>query len=101
MVSLLMSTLIMSHHSRLTSQELPFSFEDLKGWYNGYYTFDDPRLYNPWSVANDLTEGDLSSYWTSQVTNPLVSFHRNSPIIFPGYNYTIQKCTYYMLEQND
>lgn len=28
-------------------QALSFSFDDLKEWYDGYYTSDDARLYNP------------------------------------------------------
>jgi hypothetical protein len=45
------------------TQALSFSFEDLEGWYKGYYTSDGARLYNPWSVGNALTEGILGSYW--------------------------------------
>jgi hypothetical protein len=59
-----MFDLIMSYCSRVTSQALPFSFEELKGWYNGYYTSDGSQLYNPWSIANALTDGVLRSYWT-------------------------------------
>jgi hypothetical protein len=44
-------------------QALSFSFEDLGGWCNGYYTSDGARLYNPWSVGNALKEGILGSYW--------------------------------------
>ena len=44
-------------------QGLPFSFKDLKGWYNGYYASDGARLYNPWLVGNALTGGHLRSYW--------------------------------------
>ena len=44
-------------------QALPFSFEDMKGWYNGYYASDGAKLYNPWSVGNALADGILRSYW--------------------------------------
>ena len=44
-------------------QVLPFSFEDMKGWYNGYDASDGARLYNPWLVGNALTNGILHSYW--------------------------------------
>jgi len=54
----------MSRYSLVTSQALSFSFAELKRWYNGYYTFDGSQLYNPWAIANALTDGILRSYWT-------------------------------------
>ena len=61
---MLLTNSITSNGSPFTAEALPFSLEDLQGWYNGYYTFDGARLYSPWSVANALTDGDLRSYWT-------------------------------------
>jgi len=61
---------------------LPFSFEALQGWYNGYFTFDGIKLYNPWSVASALSEGKLSPYWVksgNQSVRPLFSLR---PILF-------------------
>jgi len=66
---------------RGVEKALPFSLEDLQGWYNGYYTFDGARLYSPWSVANALTDGDLRSYWTES-----------------GYDQLIQERIHYMLD---
>jgi len=63
---------------------LPFSFEDLKGWYNGYYASDGARLYNPWSVGNALTGGHLRSYW-----------------IKSGYDRTVQERIHHILNTNN
>ena len=45
------------------SQVLPFTFEDLQIWYNGYHTVDGVKLYNPWSIARALTEKEVRCYW--------------------------------------
>lgn len=39
--------------------------EDLKAWYNGYYTATGTRLYNPRSVVCALSNNQLENYWTS------------------------------------
>jgi len=44
-------------------QSLPFTFEDLKAWYNGYTTHDGKRLYSPWSIGLALSEEKLGPYW--------------------------------------
>lgn len=44
-------------------QEL--SREDLRVWYDGYYTAGEKRIYNPRSITCALTDNDLASYWTS------------------------------------
>lgn len=41
-----------------------FSREDLRIWYNGYYTAMGKRLYNPRSVVLALTDNQLRNYWT-------------------------------------
>jgi len=46
------------------SQQLPFTFDDLEKWYNGYSTSDGTRLFNPWSVSCALIEGELREWWT-------------------------------------
>jgi len=46
-----------------SSQALPFTFEQLSEWYNGYSTLDGAKLYNPWSIAKALTKRALGSYW--------------------------------------
>ena len=53
----------MENYSLSFSQALPFTFEELSMWYNGYVAHDGTKLYNPWSVAKALTERDLHSYW--------------------------------------
>jgi hypothetical protein len=44
---------------------LPFTFKDLEYWYNGYYTFDGQKLFNPWSVGNAITDQSLESFWVA------------------------------------
>ncbi|MCD8119229.1 MAG: ATP-binding protein [Lachnospiraceae bacterium] len=39
--------------------------EDLKLWYDGYYTAGGDRLYNPRSVVKALSNNCLASYWTT------------------------------------
>ncbi|MCD8014500.1 MAG: ATP-binding protein [Lachnospiraceae bacterium] len=38
--------------------------EDLKFWYDGYYTAAGTRIYNPRSVVYALDNNHLASYWT-------------------------------------
>lgn len=42
-----------------------FSREELRIWYDGYYTATGNRLYNPRSVVLALTDNQLRNYWTS------------------------------------
>ena len=42
-----------------------FDREELRIWYDGYYTATGIRLYNPRSVVLALTDNQLRSYWTS------------------------------------
>lgn len=39
--------------------------EDLRMWYDGYYTASGERLYNPRSVVCALANNQLTNYWTS------------------------------------
>ena len=39
--------------------------EELRNWYDGYYTAKGERIYNPRSVVCALTDNELSNYWTS------------------------------------
>lgn len=41
------------------------SREELCDWYDGYYTAEGERLYNPRSIVSALSLGELASYWTS------------------------------------
>lgn len=41
------------------------SREELRVWYDGYYTATGMRLYNPRSVVLALTDNQLRNYWTS------------------------------------
>lgn len=42
-----------------------FSREELRIWYDGYYTATGVRLYNPRSVVLALTDNQLRNYWAS------------------------------------
>lgn len=42
-----------------------FGREDLRLWYDGYYTAIGSRLYNPRSIVLALTDNQLRNYWTS------------------------------------
>lgn len=42
-----------------------FSREELRVWYDGYYTTTGIRLYNPRSVVLALTDNQIQNYWTS------------------------------------
>ncbi|MDE7273371.1 MAG: ATP-binding protein [Lachnospiraceae bacterium] len=42
-----------------------FSREELRIWYDGYYTAAGSRLYNPRSIVLALTDNQLRNYWTS------------------------------------
>ncbi len=47
------------------TQRTRFDREELRIWYDGYYTASGPRLYNPRSVVLALTDNQLRNYWTS------------------------------------
>ena len=83
-------------------QALSFSFEDLKGWYNGYYTSDGTRLYNPWSVCNALTAGHLRSYWIESGSKSSYYFMPSfKPLPSPGYDHIVQGRIYHILDTNN
>ena len=44
------------------------SRDDLRSWYDGYYTKGGDRVYNPRSVICALTNNELANYWTSSGT---------------------------------
>jgi hypothetical protein len=50
---------------QITPQPLPFTFERLTKWYNGYIAFDGTTLCNLWSIAQALTTGQLGSFWVT------------------------------------
>jgi hypothetical protein len=70
---------------------LPFTFDDLKAWYNGYHTPGPGgiKLLNLWSVAQALIGKRLGSHWvvSGQPTLPLSLF----PVVFrAGYDRVIE-----------
>ena len=40
------------------------AYEQLAEWYNGYYTSDGKRLYNPRSINKALSQNTVKDYWT-------------------------------------
>lgn len=48
-----------------TSKNPRISRNDLKVWYDGYYTVSGERLYNPRSIVCALTDNQLKNYWTN------------------------------------
>ena len=70
------------------SQQLPFTFDDLEKWYNGYSTSDGTRLFNPWSVSCALIEGELREWWTESGIKS--SFPHLDAYLVTGYDATIQ-----------
>ena len=39
--------------------------DDLKVWYDGYYTKSGERIYNPRSIVLALSNNNLGNYWTN------------------------------------
>lgn len=54
---------------QLCKQYSSVSYDELSKWYNGYFTHDGERLFNPRSVSFALKEGICQNYWTS--TGPM------------------------------
>lgn len=48
-----------------TNANPEISRENLRIWYDGYYTAKGCRIYNPRSIVCALTDNELTNYWTS------------------------------------
>ena len=48
-----------------TNNNPEISRENLRIWYDGYYTAKGCRIYNPRSIVCALTDNELTNYWTS------------------------------------
>ena len=53
---------------QLTTENPGISRDDLRMWYDGYYTADGERMYNPRSIICALSDNQLRNYWTSSGT---------------------------------
>ncbi len=53
----------------LCKKQNKISMDELKEWYNGYYTCNSLQIYNPRSVTTALRQGVCQSYWTN--TGPM------------------------------
>lgn len=67
--------------------------EDLRIWYDGYFTKSGNRIYNPRSVVCALTDNELANYWTSSGTydsvftyikNNVAEVREDLPLLFAG-----------------
>jgi hypothetical protein len=54
---------------QLCSRNQGVSYEEMKQWYDGYYTSDGKSLFNPRSVSKALMRGVCLNYWTE--TGPM------------------------------
>ena len=54
---------------RLCEENKTVSYEEMKLWYDGYYTSEGKSLFNPRSVSKALTRGVCLNYWTE--TGPM------------------------------
>ena len=48
----------------LCGKQSEVPLEDIRVWYNGYYTKKGVKIYNPRSVVLALINGDCQNYWT-------------------------------------
>lgn len=55
----------------LKHYNLETTMECAKSWYNGY-TFNNQKIYNPWSIINHCDSGKLESYWVNTSANTLI-----------------------------
>lgn len=50
------------------NEEPEITREDLRIWYDGYYTAREKKMYNPRSIVCSLMDNELANYWTSSGT---------------------------------
>ncbi|MCD7893595.1 MAG: ATP-binding protein [Erysipelotrichaceae bacterium] len=55
--------------NQLCNEYSEISYQELEYWYDGYYTMDNKKLFNPRSVSNALSNGYCDNYWTE--TGPM------------------------------
>ncbi|MBO5069701.1 MAG: AAA family ATPase, partial [Roseburia sp.] len=46
---------------------------EVKEWYDGFVFGKERDIYNPWSILNFLSKGDLDTYWANTSSNQLVN----------------------------
>jgi len=78
---------------RKSVEDLQISRDDLRSWYDGYYTKSGERVYNPRSVVCALTDNELANYWTSSGTydsvfgylkNSVAEFRDDIAVMYAG-----------------
>lgn len=53
--------------------ELENGMEEVREWYDGFSFGTYQDIYNPWSIINYLSTGELGAYWINTSSNSLVS----------------------------
>ena len=51
--------------------KMEYQIEEVKKWYDGY-KFGEKEIYNPWSILNYLSNGELQAYWVNTSDNALI-----------------------------
>ncbi len=64
----------------LCKKQSRVSMDNLKEWYNGYYTCNNWQIYNPRSVALALNQGVCQSYWTNTGPMDEILYYINSNV---------------------
>ena len=64
----------------LCKKQSKVSMDNLKEWYNGYYTCNNLQIYNPRSVTTALNQGVCQSYWTNTGPMDEILYYINSDV---------------------
>src|ERR1700722_17424984 len=83
------------------SQTIPFKLDDLNSWYNGYSTFDDKKLFNPWSVIVALSTGELLNFWSRSGMWSFVPHVKNPSSVLTGQDNIMDMHIAHLLKHNN
>ena len=65
----------------ISDYELQEDEEELKKWYDGYRIGNTENIYNPWSVLNYLSKGELKPYWVNTSSNDLIKLILKNSVV--------------------
>lgn len=59
------------------------NFDEIKKWYDGFSIGRNTDIYNPWSIINFLSTGEIKPYWVNSSSNSVINtfFKEGKPII--------------------
>lgn len=86
-----------------TAKTVNFTRDDLRLWYDGYYTAAGEQMYNPRSIVCALTDNQLRNYWTSSGTYDSIfgyikdnvdDIQNDLPLLFAGEAISSDICEY-------